>query len=136
MTISRREFLKLSVAATIAGAAIPAFAMGREPYVLQEECVSHIGLTGGFIGSAKIKEILPWDGVGYPVILRDQGFCGHDMPEPIYDSELCNFNRELPPDFWANHRGYHNVHAWVREQRYGEDPATYRERCAAAREAA
>ncbi len=41
----------------------------------------------------------------------------------FYDTDLCNFCRELPEKFWhdpARAAKYPNVHAYVREQRYGE----------------
>lgn len=130
--LNRRDFLKLSAAAVAVGIAIPAFAAGREPYVQEGEGVIHIGLAGGFTGGAIVKEVLPWDGVGYPCVVWDQGFHTprRTMPEPIYDTDLCASLSEISNDFWSRHdyREYPNVHAWVREQRYGEDPRTFWQR--------
>lgn len=130
-TVSRRSFLKLFGAATVSGLVVPAFAVGRTPYVSKGESVSYIGLAKHpaptFTGSTLVDEVLPWDGVGYPCRLMNQSFgCRYGpMEDLFYDTDLANFNRELPDRFWHDEERsarYPNVHAYVREQRYGEDP--------------
>lgn len=126
--ISRRSFLALLGASLVP---IPAFTEGRAPYVIAGETASYIGLAKypapGFIGSAIVDEVLPWDGVGYPVRMMNQSFgpAYGPMEHLFYDTDLCNFRRELPDNFWhcpERSARYPNVHAYVREQRYGEDP--------------
>jgi hypothetical protein len=130
-TVSRRSFLMLLGAAAASKAIVPAFAMGREPYVFVGEQVSYIGLAKYpapvFVGTSGVREILPWDGVGFPCRLADQaaGYRDGLMTDVFYDTDLADFRRELPENFWhdeARKARYPNVHAYVREQRYGEDP--------------
>ena len=124
MKVSRRSFLKLIGAAVATGVAVPAFAKNRAPYVLVGESVSHIGrCPGGFIGGKVVKEILPWDGCGYPVMLHSGIYGGRARPlERYYDFDLVNFRRELPERFWSlpGSKRYPNVHTYVRTQRFGE----------------
>lgn len=58
MLISRRGFLKLIGAAIAAGAAVPAFAKSRAPYVVAGEAVDYIGHhPGEFIGGQIVHEV-------------------------------------------------------------------------------
>ena len=131
--LSRRSFLSLAGAAIAAKVVIPAFTPPRAPYVVVGEPVAYIGLARRpaptFIGSTIVRAIEDWDGVGYPCTLACQSFYRDAiMPARFYDSDLSNFLRELPDRFWwdAGRRNkYPNVHAFVREQRYGEDPEVY-----------
>lgn len=122
MKITRREFLKgLAALAVTAGINVPAFVSGRKPYVHVGEVVSYIGPSpGGFIGGQIVTAIGEWDGVGFPVILLDNGYPAKE--ERYYDVDLACFLRELPEKFWHNpeHKKYPNVHTWLRVQRYGE----------------
>lgn len=133
LTLSRRSFLALASAAAANGIVIPALSAPRLPYVSTGENVSYIGLGRHphptFTGSSIVKEVHAWDGVGYPVTMSCQSFYrGRTMPDRFYDSDLCNFLKELPPRFWSDPdrcARYPNVHAYVREQRYGENPKAY-----------
>ena len=121
MDISRRTVLKgLATIAATAGWSVPAFSSQRQPYVSQGEVVGHIGATPGFIGGQFVKEVLPWDGVGYPVVTLTNGYPGE--PDIYYDVDLCSFEREVPKKFWhaPENNIYPNVHAWVRMKRFGE----------------
>ncbi len=125
MGITRRQFLK-SLASGIAVATLPmplVFDRRRPPFVESGELVDYIGgrRPSGMIGGASVKEILPWDGTAYPVILRIHSY----PPKEIihYDCDLFNFIKDLPPRFWHNpaNKIYPNVHTWARVQRFGED---------------
>lgn len=125
--LSRRRFLQIASAAAVVGAVAPVLAAPRDPYVVAGEVVSFIGLAlhpePTFIGGALVREVLPWDGVGFPCVLSDHGNATASMAHRFYDADLCNFRRELPDQFWhdpARAAKYPNVHAYVREQRYGE----------------
>ena len=124
--ITRRSLLKLLATATAAGFVVPALQSTRPPYVLAREVVSYIGhRPGGFVGGQVVHQVLPWDGVGYPVQTWNNSFGPSKALETYYDVDLAAFNREIPPHFWRNHStsDYPNVHTWLRMQRYGETRA-------------
>lgn len=83
--------------------------------------------------SMLVHAIRSWDGVGYPIILARTGWRVQDRElfEGWYDFEWSNLRRDVPAQFWqmpgAVER-YPNVHAYVREQRFGEDPDVMRRR--------
>jgi hypothetical protein len=123
--ITRRSFLKLLGLAAAAGAVIPALDMRRLPYVNAGEVVSWIGHCphpDAFIGGKVVREVLPWDGVGYPVLVCNGAYGQHRALERYYDVDLAAFNREVPRNFWhkPENRRFPNVHTWLRMQRYGE----------------
>lgn len=127
LDLSRRRFLQIASAAAVVGVVAPALAAPRDPYVVAGEDVSFIGLAlhpePTFIGGALVREVLPWDGVGFPCVLSSGGSTNANMAHRFYDADLCNFRRELPERFWHDASRavkYPNVHAYVREQRYGE----------------
>ncbi|WP_443190931.1 hypothetical protein [Pseudomonas indica] len=119
--ITRRTLLKLFSLAPAAGLLPPVLQGPRAPYVLQGDLADYIGYhPGGFIGAMPVREVLPWDGVGYPVRLLDHGF-----PSSIvtyYDVDLADLRKEVPKRFWHDPANSHfpNVHTWLRMQRYGE----------------
>ncbi|MCQ4271055.1 hypothetical protein NA655_08480 [Pseudomonas kuykendallii] len=124
--ITRRSLLKLMAGAAAAGFVVPALQSTRSPYVLAGEVASYIGhCPGGFIGGQVVHQVLPWDGVGYPMQVWNNAFGVHRALETYYDVDLANFNREIPRNFWHNHStlDYPNVHTWLRMQRYGETRA-------------
>ena len=141
MIVSRRTFLKLSVATAAAGLVVPAFTPPRAPYVSEGESVSYVGLhlypAPCFIGGAIVKRMLPWDGIGFPCAIGDHAPSDRSwMSALFYDFDLCNFARELPYAFWhdpARRERYPNVHAFIREQRFGEHPSVMLARMARAR---
>ncbi|AWN35681.1 hypothetical protein DK427_07940 [Methylobacterium radiodurans] len=97
--------------------------------------VSSVGLAlhpaPTFIGTLTVVAIGAWDAARYPVTLDDSGFGPPGRAVQFYDVDLADLNAEVPRDFWhheANWRRYPNVHAHVREQLYGEDPAVMRRR--------
>lgn len=121
--LTRRSFLKLMGIAAASAVAVPALQIGRQPYVLTGELVDYIGARpGGFIGACGVAEVHPWDGVGFPVDLRQNGY-GRDLPLlRYYDADLANLRKEIPDRFWhepANRR-FNNVHTYVRVKRFGE----------------
>lgn len=126
MLISRRGFLKLIGAALASDATVPAFAKTRLPYVSEGEVASYIGhCPGGFIGGQLVHKIGPWDGVGYPVQCWKNAYGKNRTLERYYDFDLADFLREVPKGFWSmpGSDRYPNVHAWLREQRFGETVA-------------
>ncbi|WP_066918188.1 hypothetical protein [Methylobacterium sp. CCH5-D2] len=137
MIVSRRAFLGLLAAASAARIAIPAFTPPRQPYVRVGQTVSYVGLARHpaprFVGALPVLAVGAWDTVGYPVTLDDTGFCRERRVVHFYDVDLSDLLTEVPRDFWhheANWARYPNVHAYVREQRYGEDPSVMRRRLA------
>lgn len=121
--ITRRSLLKLMATTAAAGLVVPALQSTRGPYVLPGEAASYIGHhPGGFTGGQIVHQVLPWDGVGYPVQAWNNAFGAHRALETYYDLDLANLNREIPRNFWHDHspRDYPNVHTWLRMQRYGE----------------
>jgi hypothetical protein len=126
LDISRRLFLKLFAGAAALGTVVPAMDFNRKPYVLPSDTVSWIGTcpsSMSFIGSKSVHQVLPWDGVGYPVELWNGLYGSSRALETYYDFDLANFNREVPVRFWhdqANCDKYPNVHTYVRQMRFGE----------------
>ena len=124
MNITRRRFLQLVGVALASGVNVPAFASGRDPYVKEGEVASFIGhCPGGFVGGQQVRQILPWDGVGYPVDLMNNAYGKHLTTERFYDFDLADLRREVPPRFWwleENRRRYNNVHTYIRVKRFGE----------------
>ncbi len=127
--ISRRRFLQLGAAAAAASVIVPALTAPRTPYVVPGEVVNFIGLAlhpePTFTGGAIVGKVHEWDGLGFPCTVMNQGYGSAygPMPHRFYDTDLCNFRRELPGGFWhdpSRRSKYPNVHAYVREQRYGE----------------
>jgi hypothetical protein len=122
--INRRSFLKLAGFAAAAGILVPAWTPPRAPYVAQGQEVDYIGRAGGgFTGGTLVHSIGDWDQIGYPVIVRDQGYPSRPVQRPIYDFDLCLFRDEVPSDFWHHQRNrdlYPNVHTYVRTKRFGE----------------
>lgn len=129
LAISRRVFLKLFATATAAGVLVPAMEINRKPYVTPGETVNWVGKGPSgmsFTGGKLVQEVLPWDGVGYPVKLHNGCYGKSAELEEYYDFDLANFNREIPDKFWwseSNRKKYNNVHTYLREQRFGETTA-------------
>lgn len=123
INITRRSFLKGLVALAIStGLSVPAFTDSRAPYVAVGDIVNHIGPSPGFIGGQRVVRILPFDGIGYPVITAVNGFNKNPKEEIYYDIDLADFLKEIPAGFWhkAENNIYPNVHTWIRMKRYGE----------------
>jgi hypothetical protein len=123
MSLTRRQFIKsVAMGAAALAIPIPAFTVGRRPYVIEGSVVDYIGHhPGGFIGSQVVKKIGEWDGVGFPVQLHTNTF--PPQIETYYDFDLTNMILEVPEGFWhnpANHVRYPNVHTYLRVQRFGE----------------
>jgi hypothetical protein len=132
MELSRRSFLKFI--ASLPALSVPfAFSAERDCYVELNTTVNYIGhCPGGFVGSSLVKEILPFDGTGYPVVLEAQSYwfapntlsiVKNDNTVTYYDFELSNFLKDVPSNFWhdpENCRKYNNVHTYIRVKRYGE----------------
>lgn len=133
---SRRLFIQ-SVAALVASAAAPpVLAAGRAPFVEVGEIVSSLVFhmwdkPAAPIGPLYVHEIGAWDGTGYPIVLM---ICGWRVEEREfydgwYDFEWSNLLRDVPQRFWAipgHSERYPNVHAYVREKRFGESPEVMR----------
>lgn len=127
MSLSRRDFLKL-IAASAVVAAAPAFCSTRSPYVTaKSNPVGYIGACTHrghqYSGAKIVAKVHEWDGVGYPVDLKSGGYGVYNTLERYYDFELADFTKEVPDRFWwnkENSKKYPNVHAYIREQRFGE----------------
>ncbi len=133
--VSRRVFLQLFAVSAAVRLIVPAFTPPREPYVCIGESVSYVGLNfypENFSGTTLVRSIGDWDGLGFPVELHSQGFTEPaSMAFRFYDFDLSNFNRDLPERFWWDQervKKYPNVHAYVREVRFGEPVSVMRER--------
>ncbi len=128
MELSRRRFIQIASASAAIGFISPALAAPRNPYVIVGEAVSFIGLAKHpeptFTGTNVVREVYDWDGVGYPCDVA-YSFFGKSPSQRIYDADLCDFRKELDTEvttFWQRPgmRKYPNVHAYVREKRFGE----------------
>jgi len=118
--ITRRRFLILAASASAAGLVVPAFTPPRQPYVKVNTYVDYIGMNlhplPEFMGSARVLETGYWPNP-QPA-----------MKDMFYDSDLSIMRDEYPAGIWhsqANCDRYPNVHAYIREKRYGEDPLKY-----------
>ncbi|MCB5226220.1 hypothetical protein JAO78_005260 [Alishewanella sp. 16-MA] len=121
--ISRRSFLKGLVGIAItSGLSVPAFDKTRLPYVAVGDIVNYIGPSPGFIGGKRVIRTMPFDGIGYPVVIAENGFGKKVIEETYYDIDLADFLKEVPADFWhkSENRIYPNIHTWLRMKRYGE----------------
>lgn len=78
--------------------------------------------------SSFVEHIGEWDGNAYPIVLATRHY-GVEYWDGI-DSEWCLFREEVPDFSWGNfdRSRYPNIHAYVREKRFGEDPRLMRER--------
>ncbi|MFD3263187.1 hypothetical protein [Phenylobacterium ferrooxidans] len=135
MKLSRRLFLQ----AIGLAAATPAFALPpRAPYVEAGDIVESLFFhqwdrPGAPIGPLVVHEVKPWDGRGYPVVIRTMRSWAGDQ-EDYYDiwrdDDWSNLRRDVPVDFW-HHPGrrerYPNLHSYVRERRFGEHPSLMRQ---------
>lgn len=136
-TISRRAFLQGIAALVGTTVAAPAFAVPRSPFVDEGEFVSSIVFhlwdkpRAPCSISMLVHQIQPWDGIGYPIVLARTGFRREDRElfDGWYDFEWSNFRRDVPDRFWAipgHWDRYPNIHAFVREHRFGESPEVMR----------
>lgn len=135
--LRRRDFLKglvalpLIAAGTSGAWAVPT----RPPYVVAGEIVDNIvwhrwDLPAAPTGPVWVHEVLPWDGVGYPIIIKTIDWRQTKFYRGWYDHEWVNFQREIPGRFWADHGNkirYPNVHSYIREVRFGEHPSVMRQ---------
>lgn len=132
MKLTRRALLGAIAAVPL----IPAISIAapiRDPYVVKGETVDSIiwhiwedPRNPGPSGPVFVDEILPWDGKGYPIVLkRYSGANEHELFTGFYDHEWSNLLRDVPDLFWHRPENAHypNVHSYVREQRFGEPPA-------------
>jgi len=132
MLFTRRAFIVGTAALPLV--ASTALAVPRAPYVTDGLVVDFIGLglhpAPTFIGGRIVRKVGAWNGEFYPCALMTQSY--RDEPDDIFpDTDLSQLRTECPADFWhdrANRDRYPNLVAYVREQRYGEDPATYYQR--------
>ena len=133
--INRREFLAVAAAAAMP---LPALALPpRTPFLEVGDHVDFLyfedweRLRYPHFGPPFVAAIGAWNGSSYEVSLevwshrdRTEYFTG-------FDSEWCMFRKEVPDFSWAKpgmSERYPNIHAYVREKRFGEDPAALRAR--------
>lgn len=134
---TRRGFLQALGALVGTGLAAPAFAARRDPFVEVGEHVDSIVFhlwdehrPIAPTGPLAVHAVGEWDGTGYPITLRQFNY---GRPPTLYDGwydfEWSNLRRDVPAQFWhspARRDRYPNVHSYVREQRFGEDPDVMR----------
>lgn len=133
--MKRRDFLRgfaalPFVASSVAGFAAPV----RAPFVVPGEIVDSIvwhlwDEPMAPVGPVWVHEVLPWDGKGYPIVIKTIGHFETLLYDGWYDHEWANLRREVPGQFWAMHGNeerYPNVHAYIRELRFGEHPSVMR----------
>lgn len=132
LNVTRRAFI--GIAGAILGGGITPFALTRprQPFVVEGEHVDslifHLWDTPHApTGPLSVHEILPWDGRGYPIVLRQWNYGNNVLLfDGWYDFEWSNLLRDVPERFWqqaAHREKYPNVHSYVREQRFGEPPS-------------
>lgn len=127
MKLNRRQFIASAVA--VATVPVPSLAAIRMPFVRE-------GMTVDFLHfedwsrprqpstiRATVERIFDWNGVAYPIVLSHYIHPGREYWDGI-DAEWCCFREEIPEFSWKNVSSdvYPNIHAYVREKRFGEDP--------------
>jgi len=134
MQITRRVFTSSMVAAALIALPSVAFSF-REPFVSVGDDVSFLNFEDWSrprqpsIVSAFVEHIGEWDGQSYPIILSHLRGRGSEYWDAI-DAEWCIFRREVPDFHWRDVSAarYPNIHSFVREKRFGEDPMSFRAR--------
>lgn len=135
LKLSRR--LLIQMAGLVVASPALAAPSPRAPYLEPGEIVQDLFFhqwdrPGAPVGPLLVHEIKPWDGRGYPVILRSMRSWGGDKEDYYdawYDHDWFNHLRHVPARFWhdpAKCERYPNIHAYVREQRFGEHPDVMR----------
>jgi hypothetical protein len=136
MIIRRRDFLVGLGLAPLAAAVAHASAPVRGPYVqvgdLPDSLTFHLWDRPILPPRPLlVTKVLPWDGRGYPIVVATMGCREQDRVfyDGGYDHDWSVLNRDVPADFWRHPSSlnYANVHAFVREQRFGESPAVMRD---------
>lgn len=136
MKLNRRQFIASTVAASVVSA--PTLAAVRKPFVQEGMSVSFLYFEDwtrpmqpdGI--SAIVERIGNWNGSAYPIVLSV-----YSHPERRYwdgiDSEWCCFREEFPDFSWRTVSSdvYPNIHSYVREKRFGEDPRVMAQQMAA-----
>lgn len=123
MKLNRRQFIASAVA--VATVPVPSLASIRKPFVREGMTVDFLYFEDWsrprqpYTISASVERILSWNGSAYPIVL----YLGRKYWDGI-DAEWCSFREEVPDFSWKNVSSdvYPNIHAYVREKRFGEDP--------------
>ena len=136
--MKRRDFL-VGLGLSPLAAAIPSSSLSlptREPYGkggdFPDSIVWHMWERPLMpIGPLRVTDVLPYDGVGYPIIVATLGWREQDRVHYPggYDHDWSVIRRDVPGQFWAQPGSsrYPNIHAYIREQRFGEPPSVMRE---------
>ena len=129
MHITRRAFIASTVAAALLP--LPSLALpSRSPFVEVGDDVSFLYFEDWSRPmqpttiSAFVEHVGEWDGRAYPIVLsRHYLGSGFEFWDAI-DAEWSMFRKEIPDFHWRNVRcdRYPNIHSFVREKRFGEDP--------------
>jgi hypothetical protein len=135
MMFNRRDFLKVIAAALapLVAKPLPVFVPPREPFVKilpsLDGLYSQLGILPTDQGlstcEGAIREILPWDGTGYPVVIENVCTFGPTkFISTIYDFNLWNFRHDdhLQP-IWQHPEGktFKSHAAWFAFRRFGEE---------------
>lgn len=72
---------------------------------------------------ARVERLCDWDGDSYPITLSYNIHREKEYWDGI-DAEWCCFREEVPNFSWKNVSSdvYPNIHSYVRERRFGEEP--------------
>lgn len=124
--MNRREFLVSSAALAIAP--LPSLAEPpRDPFLEVMDVPDFLYFEQwdrpnyAPTGPLWVAAVGEWNGKGYPISLRSSRKEYFDG----LDSEWCMFRKEVPGFSWRSvpEGRYPNIHSYVREKRFAEDPA-------------
>ncbi len=127
MKLNRRQFIASAVA--VATVPVPSLASFRKPFVREGLLVDFLYFEDWsrphqpHTISVTVERIFDWNGAAYPIVLSYYSHPGREYWDGI-DAEWCCFREEVPDFSWKNVSShvYPNIHAYVREKRFGEDP--------------
>ena len=135
MRLNRRQFIASAVAVSVIPT--PTLAAVRKPFVRKGMSVSFLYFEDWSRPhqpqtiSANVERIGDWNGSAYPIVLSEYSHPARTYWDGI-DSEWCCFREEFPDFSWKNVSSdvYPNIHSYVREKRFGEDPRDMAQRMA------
>lgn len=136
MIINRRNFIVGAAIAPTVAFVNPAFASEtRKPFVEKGNIVDFLyfeewerPLQPRSIGVV-VAHVGKWNGSSYNIVLKDSSHVSSDYWDGI-DAEWCTFHKEVPDFRWdkVEPNKYRNIHSYVREKRFGENPQLMSER--------
>lgn len=136
MKLNRRNFIVGAAIAPTVALVNPSFATEiRKPFVEVGERVDFLYFEDWnrpfqpISISVLVAHVGEWNGTSYNIVLDDSSPIFPRFWDGI-DSEWCNFRKEVPNFRWSDvePNKYPNIHSYIREKRFGEDPRLMRER--------